>query len=148
MCNHRKAFEAIVADERYLRNLDWGKPRHGHREGAVRAHIAELEGNLEILRPKLAEDDCWKLKLLIHTHDSFKAEAKPGVAIADPASHASIARAFLAEHSDDSDLLAMVQFHDEPFALYRQVEHKGEFNRSSSRGEVQRSREREFTVSA
>jgi len=69
-----------------------------------------------------------KLKLLIHTHDSFKAEATPGVAILDPRSHASLARAFLAEFCDDADLQAMVQFHDEPYALWRQFEHKGSFN--------------------
>ena len=28
---------------------------------------------------------------------------------------------FAAEYCDDADLLAMVQFHDEPFALWRQV---------------------------
>ena len=68
------------------------------------------------------------MKLLIHTHDSFKDESTQGVAITDPASHASIARAFLATHSEDADLQAMVQYHDEPFALYRQVESKGKHN--------------------
>jgi hypothetical protein len=122
-------FAATVADSRYLANLDWGKPRVGHPEGTVRAHIAELEGNLERLRAKLSEEEYWKLKILVHTHDTFKAEAKPGVAITHPESHASLARAFLASHCDDPDLLAMVQFHDEPFALYRQYERRGEFDR-------------------
>ena len=123
-------FEALTRDARYLANLDWGKPRSGHPEGTVRAHIAEIELNLATLRPKLSEEDYWKLKVLIHTHDSFKAEAEAeaGVAITDPKSHASLARAFLAEYCDDADLLAMVQYHDEPFALYRQVEFKGKYN--------------------
>ena len=38
--------------------------------------------------------------------------------ITDPKSHASLARGFLATHCDDADLLAMLQYHDEPFALY------------------------------
>jgi hypothetical protein len=46
------------------------------------------------------------------------------VAITDPKSHASLARAFLAEFCDDADLLAMVQYHDEPFALWRQAHTK------------------------
>jgi hypothetical protein len=128
MEDYRKAFEAITADPRYLANLDWGEVRPGHPEGTVRAHIAEIEPNLETLRPKLSEGEYWQLKLLVHTHDSFKGESKPGVAITDPASHASIARAFLATHVDDPDLQAMVQYHDEPFALYRQVEGKGKYN--------------------
>ena len=74
------------------------------------------------------DDDYWKLKLLIHTHDTFKANAKVGASIADSASHASLARAFLAEYCHDSDLLTMVQYHDEPFALWRQVEVKGRYS--------------------
>ena len=126
--DYAAAFQSVLADSRYQRNLDWGEARPGHPEGTVRAHIAEIEPNLEALKPKLAEMDVWKLKLLIHTHDSFKAESKPGVPITGPASHASLAKAFLADFCDDADLLAMVQFHDEPFALWRQVESKGKYN--------------------
>ena len=39
-----------------------------------------------------------------------------------------MARDFLATHCDDADLLAMIQYHDEPFALYRQFENKGKYN--------------------
>lgn len=119
------AFRSVISDERYLRNLDWGKPRRGHPEGTVRQHIAELESNLERLEPRCSETDYWRLKLLIHTHDSFKAESQPGVAIADPSSHASLAKAFLAEFCDDGDLLAMVQFHDELYALWRKFDRWG-----------------------
>src|SRR5262249_50943797 len=60
--------------------------------------------------------------------DSFKAHAEPGVAIADSKSHASLARVFLGEFCADADLLAMVQNHDEPFALYRQFEKSGRYD--------------------
>jgi hypothetical protein len=126
--NYRSVFEAITLDPRYLSNLDWGQARRGHPEGTVRAHIAEIEPNLELLRPKLTEEEFWKLKLLIHTHDSFKAESEPGVPITHPQSHASLACVFLSTHCDDGDLHAMVQYHDEPFALYRQFETKGNYN--------------------
>lgn len=128
MTDYQRAFEAVTADPRYIANLDWGEAREGHPEGTVRAHIAEIEPNLEALRPRLSEEEYWKLRLLVHTHDSFKGEAQPGVAITDPKSHASLARTFLATHCDDTDLLAMVQYRDEPFALYRQVETKGKYN--------------------
>jgi hypothetical protein len=128
MIDYKAAFDAVVSDARYLKNLDWGEARSGHPEGTVGAHIAEIELNLERLRPRLADSDYWKLRLLIHTHDSFKADSQPGVAITDPNSHASLARAFLAEFCADADLLAMVQFHDEPFALWRQAESKGQCN--------------------
>ena len=126
--DYQNIFERIIADPRYAANVDWGKPRPGHPEGTVRAHIAELERNLETLLPKLNETECWKLKLLIHTHDTFKSQSQDGVAIVAPQSHASLARAFLASFCDDSDLQMMVQYHDEPFALYRQVETKGRYS--------------------
>jgi len=122
------AFGALTTDPGYLANLDWGEARPGHPEGSVRAHIAEIEPNLDALRSKLTDEDFWKLKLLIHTHDSFKGESQPGVPITDPKSHASLARTFLATHCEDADLQAMVQYHDEPFALYRQFESKGKYN--------------------
>jgi len=128
VASYQTAFDAIRNDPRYQKNLDWGEARSGHPEGTVRAHIAEIERNLEALGPKLSSEDYWKLKLLIHTHDSFKSEAKQGVAITDPQSHASLAREFLSEFCDDDDLLAMVQYHDEPFALWRQTESKGKCN--------------------
>src|SRR5262245_64487724 len=55
-------------------------------------------------------------------------EAQPSAPIAAPNSHASLARAFLAEFCDDTDMLAMVQYHDEPFALWRQFKLKGRLN--------------------
>lgn len=122
--NYVEVIEAIQTDPRYQKNIQWGKARRGHPEGTVEAHIVELERNLEVLRPKLSDEDCQKLKILIHVHDSFKAEAESGVAITDPRSHASLARNFLAEFCSDSDLLTMVQYHDEPYALWLQV-HRG-----------------------
>ena len=57
-------FGRLVRDTRYAANLDWGAPRPGHPEGSIRAHIVELERNLEIMRPQLDEVQYWKLKLL------------------------------------------------------------------------------------
>ena len=128
MRDYQEIFAAITCDPRYQRNLDWGKVRPGHPEGTIRAHVAELERNLERLREKLSETDYWRLKVLIHTHDTFKGEAQPGAPIAAPNSHASLARTFLAEFCDDADMLAMVQYHDEPFALWRQFKLKGRCN--------------------
>ena len=118
------AFEVLIKDERYQRNLDWGEPRFGHPEGSLRAHIADLERNAARLLPLLSEADGWRLRLLIHSHDTFKPDAGEGAKIVDPDSHASLARKFLKEFCpDDTELLNMVQFHDEPYALWRQERH-------------------------
>src|SRR5947209_234011 len=101
--DYESVFRKVIQDPRYLSNLDWGEPRPGHPEGSIRAHIAELEANLERLRPRLDREAYWELKLLIHTHDTFKPQSKPEISIASPRSHASLARAFLAEYCDCPD---------------------------------------------
>ncbi len=126
--DYRAVFDAVTHDECYERNIDWGEPRPGHPEGKVGAHIAELERNLDALRPRLSEEEFWKLRVLVHVHDTFKGHAKDGARITDPGSHASLARRFLAGFTSDADLLAMTQFHDEPYALWRQVQHHGHYD--------------------
>ena len=132
MMDYQAALDSVMRDPRYLKNLDEAvdlvaqTPRpEAH---AIRAHIEEIEKNLEALRPRLSDLDYRKLKLLVHTHDTFKGEAKPDVGITDPRSHASLARDFLAIYCPDPDLLAMVQFHDEPFARWRQFKAKCNYN--------------------
>ena len=128
MNRYEELFQSILRDARYIQNLPWGESRPGHPEGTVRAHIEELEKNLAALQPALSSEEYWKLRVLIHVHDSFKPEADKKVAISDPRSHASIAAKFLSEFCDDADLVAMVQLHDEPYALWRQWRERGECN--------------------
>lgn len=124
---------AIRADERYRRHLDWGRPRRGHPEGTIRAHVEELERNLERIRAGLTDDQAARVRLLIHVHDTFKPDATASVAIDDPRSHASLARAFLAEFVDDPELLEMVQWHDLPYALWRKSRRTGGLDESRFR---------------
>lgn len=124
--DYKQLLTQIQSDNRYLENLDWGQPRDGHPEGSIRAHIAELERNLGSLQSELSEVEFDQLRVLIHTHDTFKPNAKQGVAISDPQSHASLARAFLAEFTTDTSLLTITQFHDEPFALWKKHVYGGD----------------------
>lgn len=125
-------YETILADPRYQANIQYGKPRRGHAEGTVKAHITDLEANLETLVAQglvgVDSERYWKLRVLIHVHDSFKMEAKRDSAILDPQSHASLAREYLAQYTSDADLLQIVQFHDVGFAIYRKLENTGRFD--------------------
>lgn len=118
----------ILSDPRYQQNIDYGKPRPGHPEGIVRLHIAELESNLEKLASRISDEQYWKLKFLIHTHDTFKAQAVPNSSIESPTSHASLARKFASEFTDDPDLLNMIQFHDVNFSLWKQFAAAGSYD--------------------
>ena len=119
--SYQEIFQRIQEDQRYLTQIEWGEPRPGHPEGTVKAHLDELEQNRLRFGQRFSATDHCKLQILIHTHDTFKAVAREGVAITHPDSHASLARTFLAEFCDDLDLLNMVQLHDEPYALWRQA---------------------------
>ena len=118
----------VISDPRYLKNIEYGEPRSGHPEGKVKFHIAELETHLEKLAPRISEEQYWKLKFLIHVHDTFKADAVPNSRIESPKSHASQARKFASEFTDAADLLAMIQFHDLNFALWKQFAATGSYD--------------------
>lgn len=124
----KRVLYSIKTDPRYLRNIEYGKPRTGHAEGTVKAHIFELENNLLRLvgsRMVYGEEMFWKLLVLIHVHDSFKAESARDVSILDPNSHSTLARNYLAQYTDDADMLAITQYHDLGYAVYRKFKAKG-----------------------
>jgi hypothetical protein len=125
----KNIIEKIIADPRYQKNIEYGEPRSGHPEGKVKYHIAELEQNLEkLVIHGFSEEQYWKLKFLIHTHDTFKGESIPDSPIINPTSHASLAKKFASEFIDDEDLLNMIQFHDVNFALWKQFAAMGTYD--------------------
>ena len=128
----REIITRILSDPRYLENIEYGEPRSGHPEGKVKYHIAELEENLEKLASRaprgISEEQYWKLKFLIHVHDTFKAESVPDSLILSPNSHASLARKFASEFVEGEDLLNMIQFHDVNFALWKQFAVTGSYD--------------------
>ena len=130
LVDYQKAVERVMAHPQYKKNIAFGEPRSGHPEGKVQFHIAELESNLERLKPYLPQpDQYWKLKFLIHIHDSFKINAAKGVPSTDPRHHAVLAKTFASQFITDQDMLAMIQYHDESYYLWRQVCKNGRYNR-------------------
>lgn len=126
----KEILDRIKADPRYRKNIEFEPPHEGHPEGKIKFHIADLEANLEILVKKnISEDDCWKLKFIIHVHDLFKEGALRGVPTLHPQNHASLARQFASEFTDDADLLNMIQYHDENYKLWREYLQTGNYNR-------------------
>jgi hypothetical protein len=121
--------ERVMADPRYQKNIEYGEPRSGHPEGKVKFHIAELEEILEKLVPRgISDEQYWKLKFLIHVHDTFKADATPNSRILNPNSHASLAKKFAAEFTADEDLLNMIQLHDVNYALWLEFARSGSYD--------------------
>jgi len=127
--NYKKIVEQVVADSRYQKNTEFGESRSGHPEGKVKNHIVDLEANLEKLSHRInSQETYWKLKFLIHVHDTFKADAVSGVQAIDPQSHESLARVFASEFTNDDDMLNIIQFHDENYALWKQFRSSGQYD--------------------
>jgi hypothetical protein len=128
----KEIVEKILADLRYQKNIEYGQPRSGHPEGKVRFHIANLEANLERLVPRgISTANYWKLKFLIHVHDTFKAESEHDVPILHPHSHATLARQYASKFTNDLDLLNMIQFHDQNYVLWKEFSQTGFFDAQS-----------------
>jgi hypothetical protein len=122
--------EKVKADPRYLRNIEYGEPRSGHPEGKVKFHIADLEANLEILREAkgISGEDYWRLKFMILVHDSFKAEEERHSPTLHPRNHATLAKEYASQFTDDSDLLNMIQYHDENYELWKEFSETGQYD--------------------
>lgn len=110
-----------MADERYQKNIEYGEPKPGHLEGKLKFHIADLVENLERLRKRgISDEDYWKLKFMIHVHDLLKAEAQSNTPTLHSQNHATLAKEFASEFTNDADLLNMIQYHDENFELWQE----------------------------
>lgn len=123
--------DKILADPLYQKNIEYIESHSGHPEAKVKLHIADLEFNLECLKSLgriQYEKDYWRLKFIIHVHDLFKAEAKKHSPTLHPRNHATLARQYASQFTDDDDLLNMIQFHDENYKLWKQFSRTGSYN--------------------
>lgn len=128
----QKIVEEVIADPRYQQNIEYGEPRSGHPEGKVKFHIADLEKNLELLaRHGISSEEYWKLKFLIHIHDTFKVEAEKDVPILHPHSHATLAREYAGRYTDEPDLLNIIQYHDKNYSMWLDYSHRGSYDAAS-----------------
>ncbi len=90
--------------------------------------FADLEANLEILAERnIAEADYWNLKFIIHVHDLFKSEAQRGTPTLHPKNHASLAKAYASQFTNDTEILNIIQFHDENYKLWRDYLQTGSY---------------------
>src|SRR3712207_5013454 len=62
----------VSSDRRLLDNLAWGKPRSGHPEGSIAAHVADLLETLADWDEPAGRRAA--LRFITLVHDSFKAE--------------------------------------------------------------------------
>jgi hypothetical protein len=107
----------MAGDPAWLAGVEWGAPRRGHPEGAVKWHVAEVLANVD--RLDLSPADRTRLRLAALVHDSFKRDVDRSAPRVAPNEHGFLAARWLASHVSDNRLLALVELHDEGYRAWR-----------------------------
>ena len=103
--------------------LAWGKPRRGHPEGTVGAHVADLLETIERWGETGKRRE--ELRFLALVHDSLKYKVRDWLPHTGENHHAARARRFAEAYTDDERLLAAIEQHDRPYSLWRKARRKG-----------------------
>ena len=114
---------AVTEDPELLAGLAWGKPRKGHPEGTVGTHVADLLETIE--RDGYSEAIRSQLRFIALVHDSFKYRVHEWLPKTGANHHATRARRFAERFTDDERLLATIQYHDGPYAIWRKMKRRG-----------------------
>jgi hypothetical protein len=122
----------IAVEPEWREGVEWGAPRPGHPEGAVKHHIADVLANVD--REARSPEERRRLRLAALVHDTFKYRAPEGSArVGSPGHHGSLAADFLARFVDDEELVELVRWHDEAFAAWMGLSRRGRRERAEAR---------------
>ena len=114
---------AVAGDGELVEGLSWGKPRKAHPEGAVGQHVAGLLR--EIDRSGESGERRALLRFIALVHDSFKNKVIRWLPRTGENHHAMRARRFAERFTDDERLLATIELHDRPYAIWRKMRRRG-----------------------
>jgi hypothetical protein len=126
----------VTSAPELLEGLAWGKPRAGHPEGAVGTHVSHL---LEALDESGETGERRELlRFMALVHDSFKYQVRERLPRVGENHHATRARRFAERFTDDERLLATIEFHDRPYALWRKLKRRGKLDEGGFRRMIRR----------
>jgi HD domain-containing protein len=114
---------ALASDPELVAGLRWGKPRKGHPEGSVAAHVDDLLRRLED-SPDRGERRSM-LRIIILVHDSLKYRVRDWLPKRGENHHAMLARRFAERYTQDERILSAIELHDRPYAIWRRMKRTG-----------------------
>jgi hypothetical protein len=114
---------ALSEDPVLQEGLAWGKPRRGHPEGSVGAHVADLLATIENWGETGGRRE--ELRLLALVHDSLKKRVQHWRPKTGENHHATRARRLAERYVNDERLLATIELHDRPYDLWRKMRRRG-----------------------
>lgn len=122
---------SVVADPEWQEGAGWGEPRSGHPEGSVAAHIEEVLGNIDDVA--LDPTDRQRLRFVALIHDTFKHRVDVDRPRVGENHHAMIARKFASRYTDDTELLEVIELHDEAYNAWVKGERGGKWDAAETR---------------
>jgi hypothetical protein len=125
---------AICADPGWREGAEWGEPRPGHPEGAVKHHISEVLANVDgyTTGPRQRA----RLRVVALTHDTFKHLVDIKQPRTGENHHGMIARRFTERFvTDDEGMLAIIELHDEAFNSYSKGARDGSWPKAEARAQ-------------
>src|SRR5919201_2549670 len=117
----------VTEDPELLEGLAWGKPRKGHPEGSIAAHVADLLERLDRLGVHGEEREL--LRFITLVHDSFKNRVQEWRPRVGENHHAMRARRFAERYTDDERILTTIELHDRPYGIWRKLRRTGRLDR-------------------
>jgi hypothetical protein len=100
-----------------------GKPRKGHPEGTVGAHVGDLLETIE--RWGETGDRRADLHFIAVAHDALKFRVREWLPKTGGNDHAMRARRLAERYTADERLLATIELHDRPYSLWRRMSRDG-----------------------
>ncbi len=119
----------IINDVDFIRGSSFGRPRHGHPEGEVIYHIKEVLANID----KYDFPNREALRLIAITHDTFKYmvdRTKPKVGYNH---HGMYARKFAEKYIENSDILFVIEHHDDAYNAWSMGDRNNQWNKAEQR---------------
>jgi hypothetical protein len=123
--------ERIIHDPAWVEGAVWGRPRPGHPEGSVAAHIVEVLANVD--RVALDPADRERLRLIALVHDAFKHEVDRERPRTGGNHHAMLARRFAERYIRDPEVLEVIELHDEAYNAWAMGSRRGNWERADAR---------------
>jgi HD domain len=126
----------LSEDPELLEGLAWGEPRAGHPEGPVGTHVSHLLATLDDSGETGERREL--LRVIALVHDAFKAQVRERMPRVGENHHAMRARRFAERFTDDERILATIELHDKPYALWRKMHRKGRLDERGFRRMMRR----------
>jgi hypothetical protein len=126
----------LVTEEALLEGLAWGQPRAGHPEGPVGVHVSHLLETIDDWGETGERREV--LRVIAIVHDAFKYQVRERLPRVGENHHAMRARRFTQRFTDDERILATVELHDRPYALWRKMRRKGRLDERAFRRMMRR----------